>query len=222
VTFVIARWWTLLRFFRVMPPLPPLLVGCFAVVVVAFVLATPAGVAEPGSATVPILFVQLFAAASGFGAPARRGHFDLLFTRFQRRASIAAAHWVSSTAPGMAAWLCIVSLELSTGRPPVAATSGTAAAMVLVSTLPWAITAALPRFSGAIGWLLALVTASVIPSSRGAPAWLRFLVYPGDVVGESVLATPLDVAPALGVAAVAVIAAITWIERMDIPLEAGQ
>ena len=222
MVLVIARWLALLRFFRVMPPLPPLLAGCFVFVVIVFVVATLAGVASPGSATVPVLFVQLFAASSGFGTPARRGHLDLLFTRGERRVMIAAAHWFCSTVPGVAAWLLIVILELSTRSPPVASTTGTAAAMAVVSTLPWAITATLPRFSGAIGWLLALVTASVVPASRGAPGWLRFLIYPADAVGRDVLVRPLDVVPALAVAAVATLAAVVWIERVDIPLEAAQ
>ena len=222
MTRVSTHWVGLLRFFRVVPPVPPLLVGCFAFVVVVFGVAALAGLAAPGAATIPILFVQLFAAASGFGAPARRGYFDLLITRGERRMLIAATHWFSSTAPGVAALLVIASLEVSMRSPPIAATTGTAAALALVSTLPWAITAALPRFSAAIGWLLALVTASVIPAARGAPGWVRFLVYPAGVVGQDVLVTPLDVLPALAAAALASLAAVIWIERTDFPLEAAQ
>jgi hypothetical protein len=218
----LGRWMGLLRFFRVMPPLPALLVGCVVFVVIVFAVAAILGMATPGSAMAPLLFVQLFAAASGFGAPARRGHFDLLLTRGERRSLIAAAHWSSSTAPGVAAWLGMAGLELFLRSAPVAATTGTAAAMVLVSTLPWAITAALPRFSGAIGWLLVLVTTAAIPSSRAAPAWLRFLVYPVEAVGRDVVATPLDVIPALVLAGVATMSAVIWIDRMDVPLEAAQ
>ena len=217
-----ARWIGLLHFFRVRPPLPALVVGCFVVIVFVFVAAAMAGSAPPGAATVPLLFVQLFAAASGFGSPARRGHFDLLFTRGERRVLIAAAHWSSSVGAGVAAWLVIAAVELVMRSPPLAATTGTASAMLLVSTLPWAITVALPRFSGAIGWLLALVTANAIPASAGAPRWLWFLVYPPDAVGRDVLGAPLHVLPALAVAALATVAAVVWIERMDVPLEAAQ
>ena len=222
MSLAFGRWVGLVRFFRVMLPLPHLLVGCFVFVVAVFAVAAILGVAPPGSATVPLLFVQLFAAASGFGAPARRGHFDLLLTRGEERVMIAAAHWASSIAPGVMAWLVVVGLELAMRSPPVAATTGTAAALLLVSTLPWAITAPLPRYSGAIGWLLTLVTATAIPSSRAAPSWLRFLVYPVEAVGRDVVATPVDVIPALALAAAATVAAAVWIERMSIPLEAAQ
>jgi hypothetical protein len=217
-----SRWIGLLHFFRVMPPLPPLLAGCFACVAIVFTTAGLAGVAAPGAATVPVLFVQLFAAASGFATPARRGHFDLLLTRGDPRVLIAAVHWCASVAPGLAAWLVIAFVELAMRTRPVAATTGTAAAMLLVSTLPWAITVPLPRFSGAIGWLLTLVIAAAVPASAAAPGWLRFLVYPPDAVGADVLAAPLRVLPALAVAAAATVAALLWIQRMDVPLEAAQ
>ena len=115
----LAQWIGLLRFFRVMPPVPSMLVGCFAVIVIVFVVAALAGIAAPGAAAVPVLFVQLFAAASGFAAPARRGYFDLLLARGERRSLIAVAHWSSSTTPGVAAWLVIVAAEMLTGRPGV-------------------------------------------------------------------------------------------------------
>ena len=218
----IAQWLALLRFFRVMPPLPALLLGCFGCVVIIFVAAAMAGVAPPGSAIGPVLFVQSFAASSAFGSSARRGYFDLLFTRGERRLLIAAAHWFASVAPGLTAWIAIVVVEVSMRSPPVAATSGTAAAMLLVSTLSWAMTAPLPRFSGAIGWLLVIVTANAIPAAAGAPGWLRFLVYPPDAVGRDVLAAPLQVLPALALAAVATAGAVLWIRRMEVPLEAAQ
>jgi hypothetical protein len=222
VSLALARWMELMRFFRVMPPVPSMLVGCFVAVALLFVVATLVGMVRPGAAMVPLLFVQLFAAASGFGSPARRGYFDLLLTRGERRALIAAAHWSSSVAPGVTLWCVMVGVEQATRSPPVAATTGTLAAVLLVSTLPWALTVSLPRFSGAIGWMLAIVAASAIPAAREAPAWLRFLVYPAGTVGQDVLATPLTVVPALALAAGAMVAAIVWIERMDVPLEASQ
>jgi hypothetical protein len=79
----------------------------------------------------------------------------------------------------------------------------------------------LPRFGGAIGWLLVLVTmTTVVPA--GVPAWLQFLVYPVTVVGRDVLSSPGTVVPALTLAAAAMVAAAVWIVRMDVPLEASQ
>src|SRR5262245_49661807 len=71
----------LLRFFRVAPPLPGLVVWTFGAVVAgacALVLIAPGRTA---GALAPLLVLQMFAASSGFAVPARRGHYDLLLTK---------------------------------------------------------------------------------------------------------------------------------------------
>jgi hypothetical protein len=115
--------------------------------------------------------------------------------------------------------------------------SGTCAAVFLVSTLPWALTVALPRFSGGIGWILVAATTSTtlstdvfapwrVSSTRieelAWPAW-SFLVYPLGVVGRHLdSAEIVAVVPALAFASATLVAACRWVARRDVPLEAAQ
>jgi hypothetical protein len=213
-----------LRFFRVVTTQPSLMVWTF--VVVTFVGAVtivrePAGSA---GAMVPVLLLQLFAASSGFEVPARRGHYDLLLTSGHQRVWMAVAHWATSIAPGVTGWLALAVVEaaVSAGRTRLL-TSGTLVAMVLVSTLPWAITVRLPRFSGGIGWLLALaISTSVWPSLPSSSAW-GFLFYPVALVGRRLGADEgLVTAPAMLLALGAMVAACRWVSRATVPLEAAQ
>jgi hypothetical protein len=227
----------LLRFFRVTSPLPGLVVWTFGAIVAgasAIVVFTPG---RSAGALAPLLVLQMFAASSGFAVPGRRGHYDLLLTRTGGRISIALAHWVSSIAPGVAGWLIVASVEaLATGTPAIAMASGTCAAMALVSTIPWAATIALPRFSGGIGWLLMLTIAG-ITLSPGDNAWVlraidtdRFvasasalLLYPIAIVGRSLSASELLIVwPALILAVASMAAACRWVRRATFPLEAAQ
>jgi hypothetical protein len=225
----------LLRFFRVAPPLPGLVVWTFGAIVVgacAVVLIAPGRTA---GALAPLLVLQAFAASSGFAVPARRGHYDLLLTNTGGRTSIALAHWASSIAPGVAGWLIVSSVEaLVTGSASIAMASGTCAAVILVSTMPWAATIALPRFSGGIGWLLTLTVVAITLSPDADASLLRtmdaegfaaaaFLVYPIAVVGRQLSSRELlIVAPALVLAAMSMVAACRWVRRATFPLEAAQ
>jgi hypothetical protein len=109
--------------------------------------------------------------------------------------------------------------------------------MTLVSTIPWAITVAWPRFTGAITWLvlLALFAATfpearshrgldVVPTAASVMGGvLAATLYPPLLVGEP-LAGPDRalglVAVLLGAGAMAY--AFLWIRQRDIPLEAAQ
>jgi hypothetical protein len=231
--------WYLVRFFHVVPPVPSMMSGTFLVLTIA---AAAAIVSDPDKAAgtlVPVLVLQSLAASSGFSLPARRGHYDLLFTRGSSRTLVALVHWATSIISGLASWLALALLELvvTTGTRQSLFASGTCAAVFVVSTLPWAITVALPRFAGGIGWLLVAVTATTTFSSgvMGAwtasstriedlawPAW-SFLIYPVGAVGHH-LARPqvLAVAPALALAVSAMVAACRWVAHRDVPLEAAQ
>ena len=213
--------------------------GTFLVLTIA---AAAAIVSEPDKAAgalVPVLVLQSLAASSGFSLPARRGHYDLLFTRGSSRTLIALVHWATSIVPGLASWLALAILELvvTTGTRQSLCASGTCAAVFVVSTFPWAITVSLPRFAGGIGWLLVAVTATTTFSSgvMGAwtasstriedlvwPAW-SFLIYPVGAVGQQ-LARPqvMAVVPALALAVSAMVAACRWVAHRDVPLEAAQ
>jgi hypothetical protein len=229
----------LLRFFHAVPPVSPMMTGTFAVVTLIGAVVVYTDPSRVAGALAPVLVLQLFAAASGFAVPARRGHYDLLLTRGVSRWLVALAHWASSSASGVISWLAIVAVELTATAGVSTATlaSGTCAAVFLVSTLPWALTIALPRFSGGIGWLLALVMTTsvfsasvldhrVVESTRidalAWPAW-AFLVYPIGLVGRRLSPAELiAIAPAIVLAVAAMVAACRWVARMDVPLEAAQ
>jgi len=229
----------LVRFFHVVPPVPPMMTGTFAVLTLAAAIAIIGDLQAAAGALVPVLLLQVFAASSGFTLPARRGHYDLLFTRANSRTSIALMHWASSIGTGITSWLALAMLEfvVSAGARTTLLASGTCAAVVLVSTLPWAIGVALPRFSAAIGWLLLVVTTATTfskgvigdwtaPSTRieelAWPAW-AFLVYPMGAIGQH-LARPqiIAVVPALTLAIIAMAISCRWIAQRDVPLEASQ
>jgi hypothetical protein len=224
----------LLRFFRVASPLPGLVVWTFGAIVAgasAIVVFTPSRTA---GALAPLLVLQMFAASSGFAVPGRRGHYDLLLTRTGGRISIALAHWVSSIAPGLAGWLIVAGVEaLATSTPSITMASGTWVAVALVSTIPWAATIALPRFSGGIGWLLMLTIAG-ITLSPDDHAWVldsdefvarasAFLLYPIAGVGRSLSSRELPIVlPALILAVASMAAACGWVRTATFPLEAAQ
>jgi hypothetical protein len=213
-----------LRFFRVVTTQPSLIVWTFGVVMVAGVVTIVREPARSTGAMVPVLLLQLFAASSGFEVPARRGHYDLLLTSGHQRVWMALAHWATSVAPGAVVWLALAGVETAVnGGPAGLLTTGTMAAMALVSTLPWAVTVRLPRFSGGIGWLLALtISTSVWPSMPLSSAW-GSLIYPAGLVGQDLgVHDGLVAAPAMVFALVAMVAACLWIVRATIPLEAAQ
>jgi hypothetical protein len=229
----------LVRFFHVVPPVPSLMTGTFVILTLASGAAIVADLDRAAGALVPVLLLQSLAASSGFALPARRGHYDLLLTRGKSRILIAVVHWVASIAPGLSSWLLLALLEFvaSTGRSTSLFASGTCAAVFLVSTLPWALTIALPRFSGGIGWMLLAVTTATTfasdvmgpwtaPSTRIEelvwPAW-SFLIYPVGAIGQQLdRAQMLAVLPASMLALVAMATGCRWVGHRDVPLEASQ
>jgi hypothetical protein len=161
----------------------------------------------------------------------------LLLTSGHRRVWIGLVHWATSIAPGAFAWLVLAAVEAaaSRGTDMRLLASGTCAAMVLVSTMGWAITVRLPRFSGGIGWLLVLTLSTSVLSPVTLPSrsasdvseWMQraweFLVYPVIFVGRELnVGDGLIAAPALLLAFVSMIAACRWISRASVPLEAAQ
>lgn len=226
----------LVRFFRVVPAVTPHIVGCLWVVATGGAAALAAGI--PGeTALAPLLVLQIFAASSGFTPAARRGYYDVLLTRGISRMTVLCAHWVASIAPGLLAWGAVAATErLIRPEDAAALTSGSIVALALASTIPWAVTAPLPRFAAAIGWLLFLTTAqAAIPSGQAdlvsalrAPASpgvaaFALVVYPMGALGMDLTAVPIRiVGPAVLVAAVSVAAALFWCGRRDTPLEAAQ
>jgi hypothetical protein len=213
-----------LRFFRVVTTQPSLIVWTFVAVMFVGIVTIVRDPSRSAGVMVPVLLLQLFAASSGFEVPARRGHYDLLLTSGHQRVWMAVAHWATSIAPGVVMWLTLAAVEaaVSAGYASLL-TTGTLAAMALVSTLPWAITVRLPRFSGGIGWLLALaMCTSIWPSMPLSSAW-GFLVYPAGLVGQRLgVEDGLTAAPAILLSLGAMVAACRWVSRATLPLEAAQ
>src|SRR6185503_10032240 len=146
---IMRRWLYLARFFFVAPPMPLLMIGAFAVATVVAVVSVIMEPARASGALTPVLLLQLFACASGFDVPARRGHYDLLLTHGEARRRIIVAHWVASALPGVFCWLllAIVGYTSNSGDSRAALLNGgTISAVILVSTIPWAATVRLPRF----------------------------------------------------------------------------
>ena len=139
--------------------------------------------------------------------------------------------------PGLLSWVVLAGVEIIVSPRASLISSGTIAAFVLVSTLPWATTVKLPRFAAGIGWLVWLAMfATVFQPAAGPSAfsavgqgrsWIEaaavLLLYPPLLVGET-LAGPLILLtlPALLLAAVSMAWAFATIQREDIPLEAAQ
>jgi hypothetical protein len=234
-----TRWIYLVRFFLVVPPMPLLMVGAFAVVTIIAGLVIVVEPSRASGALTPILLLQVFACSSGFDVPARRGHYDLLLTRGEPRQRIVFAHFAASAFPGVACWLllAILGVAVSSGSQTVLLELGTVAAVTQVSTIAWATTVRLPRFSGAIGWLLIISTVSLAAPSllsdsaigaiEGPVAWARVawavLAYPPLLVGLDLQGRDaLIVVPGVLFAMAAVFTACGSLGRRDIPLEAAQ
>ena len=234
-----STWILLFKFYAIVTPVPPL-VSRLAIAVVA----TCAGLAllEPSAMSAPLaalLVLQIFAASSGVVGPARRGHYDALLARGIGRAHILWGHWLASAAPGAACWAAVAGLNwlVSGGQAGSRAlTSGSVLALWFASSIPWATTVALPRFSAAIAWLVVLVTTlTMMPSGQSAlvsalvgidvSPWsgVAALVYPMGLIGRMLSPEQWTMlTPGLVVSVAGPAAAFVWFVRADIPLESSQ
>ena len=192
------------RFFRVVPPVARLMVLSFGLSYGPGRCGACVGSRPRRARCDSHVVLQVFAVSAGFAVSARRGYYDLLLTSGTGRVRTALVHWVMSMAPGVVSWVALGLFEaaVSGNRHGIMA-SGTAAAMFVVSTVPWAITVALPRFAGAIGWMLLCVMAVTLTpiGDQGGAAWrasledqswtaaAAFLLFPIRLVGEDVLNT---------------------------------
>jgi hypothetical protein len=171
----------------------------------------------------PLALVQMFAAASGFSVPARRGHFDLLLTGGATRSSIALTHLALSVVPGLVMWLVmgIVEMVSAATLAPKAFASGTIALFMLVSGPAWALTIGFPRLSGAIGWLLAMALWRAAGfDDQGA---FSNVLCPFVLIGRPLVGDLANTAVAAVLVSTCLpIAAVMWIVRMDVPLESAQ
>jgi hypothetical protein len=144
-----------------------------------------------------------------------------------------------SVLPGIVSWLAVAAVEhvATGGAGTTLLTSGTVVAVGLVSTLPWAINVALPRFVAAIGWLLVLAVITTVSRSPAATdlsrigadvqssmgAVVMLALYPPWLVGARIGGAAALAALAVLIGAIgAMTYALKWIDRHDLPLEAAQ
>jgi hypothetical protein len=207
----------LARFFVVVPVVPRAMLAAFGLATVVGGTALMINVDQGVMTVAPVLLLQLFAAASGFMVPARRGHYDLLLTRGDSRLAIAVVHWAMSILPGVLSWLVLAAIERIYGGNSLVS-AGTLLAVFVLSTVPWSLTVPLPRLTGAIVWLLVFALAAAALPGHNASAAAMLLPW-------ALLATPPHpVAAAILVVVITaiMIASFAWIRRMDVPLESGQ
>jgi hypothetical protein len=128
--------------------------------------------ADVGAPFVPLLFLQMFASSSEFSGPASRGYFDALLVSGWSRPAVAASHWVAAVLPGVTAWAALGLLELAMADPQQAIgfEPRSLVALLLVSTIPWALTLPLPRFSGGLLWTVLML---VLTLTRSGSTFLR-------------------------------------------------
>src|ERR1044071_2001279 len=107
-----------IRFFRVVPPVPSLMMTTFVVVTIASVVAIGIDPTHTRGTLNAVLLLQAFACSSGFAGHARRGYYDLLLTRGERRGIIATVHCVMSAVPGVASWVVVSAAEAVIARTP--------------------------------------------------------------------------------------------------------
>ena len=214
---MIRRLLQVARFFIVVPVVPRAMLAAFGVATLIGSGALVMNVQHSLRAAAPVVLLQLFAAASGFMVPARRGYYDLLLTRGGSRLAIAAMHWVMSVFPGILSWLVLAAIERMYGGTSLVA-PGSLLALFVVSTMPWSVTVPLPRLSGAILWLLVFAVAGAALPGRNVSA--GSLLLPWDLLGT----TPHPFAAAIAVTCIpaGMAVAFVWIDRMDVPLESGQ
>ena len=202
-----------LRYFQIVPVVPPLFNLAFSVAVAAAALRLMHDASAAIDVLTPLLLLQLFVASSGFTFAARRGYYDLLLTSRTPRWQIAIAHCLVSIVPGIVSWMCVGAVEVAASRNGrwLSIAPGTCAAFMGTSVIAWSIAVFSSRTATAVVWLLVLT----IPA-------IAHLVSPVQLLGTT-WSTAHRLMLATGCAAVAAFtAAIVSIARGSTPLEAAQ
>jgi hypothetical protein len=202
------------RYFQIVPVVPPLFNAAFAIAVAAAALRLMSDRSAAIDALTPVLLLQLFVASSGFRVAARRGYYDLLLTSGTPRWQIAIAHCLVSILPGIVSWVCIGALEVATNRGEawLSIAPGTCAAFIGASLIAWSVAVFSSRTATTVMWLLVLT----IPAVAGVVSPVQLLGTPWSNANRFMLATGCLIA------VVAFAAAIVSIVRGSAPLEAAQ
>jgi hypothetical protein len=209
MTFVYA-----VRYFQVVPVVPPLFSAAFAIAVGAAALRLMGDASAAVDALTPVLLLQLFVASSGFKFAARRGYYDLLLTSGTPRWQIALAHCFVSIAPGIVSWMCVAALEAAAtgGRRCLCFAPGTCAAFVSASLLAWSMAVFSSRTATTVLWLLIMT----IPAIARAVSPLQLLGTPWAPPTRVVVGT------SCATAILGFVVGVAYIVRGATPLEAAQ
>jgi hypothetical protein len=227
-----------LRFFAIAPLHSRYMLLALAAVLVSGIVMLVVDPAKGADALAPLALLQMLAASSGFAVAARRGHLDLLLTAGPGRVNVALAHLGLSVLPGIFVWCALGIVEMLVARTvrPSAFASGSVVSVCVVSALAWALTVRLPRLSGGIAWLLGIAMwivgwsggpAIINAASEGATGMFTRAVVvtlcPFVLLGKRLSGSEmLLVLPAVTLASALAVSAVTWIVRMDVPLESAQ
>ena len=159
---------------------PPRWMWTIAAAVLAFAvyLAWLGGARQVDQAVAIALFLQLFAASSGFRVRLRAGHFDPVLVLRPSASLLATVHWSVSVGLGLAVWVALGLIGLGSGavQTPLALTPAGLALILYVSTVSWTIGLAAGRLSGAIAWLALLI--ALIGTQQFAVLRVGFVAHP--------------------------------------------
>ena len=227
-----------LRFFAIAQLHSPYMLLALGAVLVSGIGTLVVDPARGADALAPLALLQMLAASSGFAVAARRGHFDLLLTAGPGRVNVALAHLGLSILPGIVVWgtLGVVEMVVGATLRPLTFASGSVVSVWVISALAWAFTVRLPRLSGGIAWLLGIAmwmvgwsggSAVMIAVNEGrADALTRAVIVtlcPFVLVGKRLSGSDAVLAiPAVMLATIFTAMAVSWIARMDVPLESAQ
>lgn len=145
------------RFFSIVAPAPWWMRIAFGAAVLMGAVTLLQDPREIDSALALVLLLQMFAAAGGFNMLAARGYFDPLLVSGRTRRSIAFASLAVSTLPGIAAWTAIVAIAAAAGGGERAFALQRHVALVVVSSIAWALGVVLPRTAPGVLWCAALL-----------------------------------------------------------------
>jgi hypothetical protein len=224
------------QFFRIVRPVPRLIRLAFAGITLTSAAALLASHESETRVLLPVLALQMFTVSTGFIRDARRGHFDVLLTGGIGRSQAAIVYWALAALPGVMCWMTLAAIDVAANGHTGLLHAGSLTALVSVSTIPWATTVPLSRFTGAIGWLLALVIVTGLApvSQAAAPIWIRSasesrevavlacLLFPPRLVGEPFDDNGWAIVGVLTLALLAMCSATAWISSTDVALETGQ
>lgn len=200
-----------LRFFHILELSHPVVIAGLIVITTTAIAGIVVDPRLAPSLVLPVLTLQVLASSSGFAPAARRGHYDLPLTLGVRRAVIGLAHWCVSAWPGLLAWLVMALAELLVStEPPRLLQSGPLSMLIVSSTLPWALTVPFPRLTGGLALIIGGISVASVAPRDVRFQWATLL--------QGAEAHAAAIGCAIGIAAM--LAALRFIHRMDVPLEA--